>query len=147
MIAIRAAAPSDEREWRRLWGDYNRYYQADIPEGVTEATWGRMLDQRSQLIGRVAEGDRGLAGFSISVIHEGTWTAAPICYLEDLFVDENARGAGVGFALIQDLVDLARKNKWSRLYWHTHRENAAARRLYDRFGEADAFVRYRLFFD
>jgi hypothetical protein len=39
---------------------------------------------------------------------------------------------------------MARQCGWSRLYWHTRAENAAARRLYDSFVEADDFVRYRL---
>ena len=26
-------------------------------------------------------------GFTLSVLHAGTWTTQPICYLEDLFVD------------------------------------------------------------
>ena len=147
-ISVRAVALSDERQWRRLWKDYCCFYEAKISDEVTQRTWERMLDPGSPLFGRIAENaGLGVTGFSIPVLHEGTWTMAPICYLEDLFVDPAARGAGAGRALIQDLVDLAHGKKWSRLYWHTHKENAAARRLYARFAEADGFVRYRLFFD
>lgn len=106
-----------------------------------------MLDPASPLIGRVTERDGSVVGFSISVIHEGTWTTAPICYLEDLFVDPDLRGAGIGSALIKDIIDLGREKKWSRLYWHTRADNTVARRLYDRFVKADDFVRYRLLLD
>jgi GNAT superfamily N-acetyltransferase len=147
-MIVRAVTPSDELQWRRLWADYCRFYAAKISDEITCRTWERILEPNSALLGRMAESaGEGVIGFSISVIHEGTWTGAPVCYLEDLFVASMARGAGVGTALILDLIDLARKNEWSRLYWHTHKDNAAARRLYDRFGEADGFVRYRLFFD
>jgi GNAT superfamily N-acetyltransferase len=81
----------------------------------------------------------------LSVIHPGSWTLQPICYLEDLFVDPQARGRGIGRALIDDLVALARARGWSRLYWHTKASNETARRLYDRYVAADDFVRYRLF--
>jgi GNAT superfamily N-acetyltransferase len=71
--------------------------------------------------------------------------AAPICYLEDLFVDPNYRNRGLGRLLIQDLVDLAKIRGWARLYWHTQAANPA-RRLYSEFAGADDFVRYRLTF-
>ena len=83
-----------------------------------------------------------LAGFSVSVVHESTWTLAPVCYLEDLFVAPKFRSRGIGRLLIQDLVDRAKSNGWSRLYWHTRASNPA-RRLYDEFAKADDFVRYR----
>jgi GNAT superfamily N-acetyltransferase len=67
-----------------------------------------------------------------------------VCYLEDLFVDASARRAGIGRLLLQDLVDLARANRWPQLYWHTRGSNATARRLYDSFAPVDDFVRYLL---
>jgi GNAT superfamily N-acetyltransferase len=89
--------------------------------------------------------DDRVIGFTASVIHEATWSRDPVCYLEDLFVDQSARGKGIGRALIQDLIDLGREHGWSRIYWHTRADNLAARRLYDKFVPADDFVRYRLF--
>ncbi len=83
--------------------------------------------------------------FSICVLHDGTWVVAPICYLEDLFVTPEFRSRGIGRMLIGDIVDRAKAKGWSRLYWHT-RENNPARNLYDEFGSADDFIRYRLTF-
>ena len=84
-------------------------------------------------------------GFSVSVLHDGTWVPNPVCHLEDLFVDPMFRGKGVGRRLIQDLINLAKERNWSSLYWHT-REGNPARCLYDEFAQADDFVRYRLQF-
>ena len=42
---------------------------------------------------------------------------------------------------------LGRDRGWSRLYWHTRASNEAARRLYDKFVNADDFVRYRMILD
>lgn len=145
-MVIRNPVPADEAAWRRLWAGYLAFYETNVPGEVTTETWRRMLDPRSGLIARLADEDGRVRGFSISILHPGTWTTAPICYLEDLFVDPDFRGQGLGKRLIDDLVALARANGWSRLYWHTRASNAAARRLYDRFVEADDFVRYRLFF-
>ena len=146
-LVIRAPAPGDEGAWRRLWSGYCAFYETEVPEPVTAGTWARMLTPESPLFGRIAEWDGEVVGFTISVLHQGSWTLLPICYLEDLFVAPEARGHGIGRALIGDLLLRAKERGWSRLYWHTRAGNEPARRLYDEFAAADDFVRYRLSLD
>ena len=141
-VLIRDPAAADETAWRALWSQYNAFYEVSIQEAVTARTWRRILDPAPALFGRLAIADAEVVGFSVNVIHESTWTLAPVCYLEDLFVAPKFRGQGIGRLLIQDLVDRAKSNGWSRLYWHT-RANNPARGLYDEFAKADDFVRYR----
>jgi GNAT superfamily N-acetyltransferase len=142
-MIIRDPLPEDETAWRRLWSAYNAFYNASVPEVVTQVTWRRILDPRSAIFARLAENHGDIIGFTVNVLHEGTWTAQPICYLEDLFVEPGSRRQGAGRLLIQDLVDRARARRWSRLYWHTRTDNPA-RALYEQFATADNFVRYRL---
>lgn len=142
-ITIRDTLATDEAEWRRLWDAYNAFYETSVAPEITSRTWQRMLDPASTLLGRIALVDDTPVGFSLSVLHEGTWVAGPVCYLEDLFVDPDCRGRGIGRKLMQDLVDRGRALGWSTLYWLT-RENNPARRLYDEFVKADDFVRYRM---
>jgi GNAT superfamily N-acetyltransferase len=142
---VRDPVTSDEGPWRRLWSGYAAFYKSQIPAAVTTATWQRMLDPRSAIFGRLAVVDAVVVGFSVSILHDSTWTTAPICYLEDLFVDPEYRGRGFGRLLIQDLVDRAKSRGWSRLYWHTQAANPA-RHLYDEYVAADDFVRYRVIF-
>ena len=144
-VVIRDPAAADEIAWRELWSGYNAFYEASIPEVVTARTWQRILDPASAIFGRLAVVDDAVAGFSVSLLHEGTWSIAPVCYLEDLFVAPKVRGRGFGRLLIQDLVDRAKSNGWSRLYWHTRADNPA-RRLYDEFANADDFIRYKRIF-
>ena len=145
-MIIRDPTQNDEAAWRRLWSGYNAFYKASVPDQVTDRTWQRILDLASPIFARLAEDDGNVIGFSICVLHEGTWATSPVCYLEDLFVDPDRRGRGAGRLLIQDVVDLARARRWSRLYWHTRADNPA-RRLYDELAKADDFVRYRLLLD
>jgi GNAT superfamily N-acetyltransferase len=145
-IQIRDTAEADENAWRPLWAAYNAFYGVDIPESVTAQTWRRILDPASTVSCRLAVVDDNVAGFAVSVLHDSTWTATPVCYLEDLFVAPAFRGRGLGRLLITDLVDRAKAKGWSRLYWHTRATNPA-RRLYDEFSGADDFVRYRMSFD
>lgn len=142
-VTIRALRAEDYSRWRPLWDGYTRFYGCDLDESVTACTWERALNPRSSLFCRVAEIDGKVIGFALCVLHEGTWSTAPICYLEDLFVDEAARGAGAGQALIDALIAEGKGEGWSKLYWVT-RESNPARKLYDRFGEADDYVRYRI---
>ncbi|MCF3642440.1 GNAT family N-acetyltransferase, partial [Rhizobium sp. TRM95111] len=93
---------------------------------------------------RVAVDEGGMAGFAVHHHHDSTWVMTPDCYLEDLFLAERARGRGIGRALIDDLVAICRVRGWSRLYWHTNRDNARARKLYDSYAQEDGHVRYRL---
>jgi GNAT superfamily N-acetyltransferase len=143
---IRDPAPADENQWRVLWAQYNAFYEVNIAEAITARTWQRILDPASPMFGRLAVADGDVVGFSISVTHDSTWTLASVCYLEDLFVAPNWRGRDFGRALIQDVLDRAKAQGWSRLYWHTRAGNPA-RRLYDEFAAADDFVRYRCALD
>lgn len=141
-LTIRSALPSDEAAWRRLWHGYCDFYRAQVADEVTSRTWKRILDPDSGVMCVVAELDGNVYGFANCVVHENTWETQPICYLEDLYVDPSARRHGIGRALIEWLRNSMRAEGWARLYWHTREDNATARRLYDRFAEADDFVRY-----
>lgn len=143
-IDIRDARVDDEEGWRRLWADYLAFYKVTLSEDVTNHTWARILDPDSRVTIRVALTDGELAGFAIHHHHDSTWVRTPDCYLEDLYVDEHFRGRGMGRALIDDLIEIGKSRGWSRLYWHTNRDNERARKLYDSYAHEDGHVRYRI---
>jgi GNAT superfamily N-acetyltransferase len=139
---IRAALPADESAWRELWQGYLDFYRVPLAEEVTQRTWKRILDPDSAVMCIVAEVEGRVYGFAHCVVHENTWETQAICYLEDLFVTPAARGRGLGAALLEWLRNAMRAEGWARLYWMTRSDNTQARRLYDRFTQADDFVRY-----
>jgi GNAT superfamily N-acetyltransferase len=144
-IEVRGLREGDRAAWEQLWQGYLAFYATTLVPETTEATWRRLHDPASPMFGRVAvDADGQLLGFAHALPHEGTWTTAPQCYLEDLFVAPAARGAGAGRALIDGLLALCRERGWSRLYWHTQAGNASARRLYDDYARADDMIRYRV---
>jgi len=145
-VTIRDARPEDEARWRELWAGYLAFYEVTVDPDITNATWRRVFDPASAIFMRVAEVDGKVMGFTLCLTHEGTWIHGKDCYLEDLFVDPAARGKGVGRALMDDLVSLCRKNRWSRLYWHTSEQNKTARALYDSYVKSDGHIRYRINF-
>ncbi|WP_395540029.1 GNAT family N-acetyltransferase [Neotabrizicola sp. sgz301269] len=141
---IRWIAAGDKPAFLGLWRHYLDFYDVTLTPDVTEATWQRLLDPASALGGRVALREGRLAAFALHVNHASTWVTGDDCYLEDLFVDPALRGSGLGRALIDDLIALARARGWQRLYWHTAQDNARARRLYDSYVLSDDHIRYRI---
>src|SRR3546814_17797350 len=76
-----------------------------------------------------------LVGFTHYLVHRNTNMIEPVCYLEDLFTAEAARGTGVGRALIESVCAEARAAGLRRVYWITHATNKTAQRLYDQVAE------------
>jgi hypothetical protein len=68
-LVIRDPKPEDEAAWRRLWAGYVTFYKAEISEAVTAATWQRLFMPGSRMIGRIAEWDGAVSGFTVSVVH------------------------------------------------------------------------------
>lgn len=144
MTAIRDATPADEAAWRGLWAAFLAFYDMELPAGVTDRTWARLMDPAHPMSLRLALQEGAAAGFSLWQIHDSSWVAAGDLYLEDLFVAPHLRGLGIGRALIADLVDIGRARGCSRLYWLTEATNTQARKLYDSFTPDDGHVRYRM---
>lgn len=143
-MIIRWADAKDETAWRQLWAGFLDYYEMSLAPEITDFTWKRLMDPASPLKVRLACEGAAVLGFAIHQHHPSTWVMGEDCYLEDLFVSADARGKGVGRALLQDLADHARTQGWKRLYWNTDASNETARRLYDSFTPDDGHVRYRM---
>lgn len=89
----------------------------------------------------VTDNDR-LTGIVHYMFHRSCWTEGPYCYLQDLFVTEDARGQGLGRALIEAVADAAKQHNASQVYWLTQHFNKQARHLYDQVADVTPFVKY-----
>jgi GNAT superfamily N-acetyltransferase len=104
------------------------------------------------LLGSV-DADSPPAGVAQVRFRFGVWWAAEDCLLEDLFVREDARGSGLGRALAEAVIDLARTRGCRRVELDANEDNAAALALYDslgfdaqddRYGGRNLFMRLHL---
>jgi GNAT superfamily N-acetyltransferase len=145
-ILVRAVRRADYEQWLPLWQGYNAFYgrrdETALPPAVTAATWGRFFDAYEPVWALVAEEDGRLLGLVHYLFHRVTNRVEPVCYLEDLFTAEAARGRGVGRALIEAVYERAKAAGVTRVYWQTQETNATARRLYDRVAERSGFIVY-----
>lgn len=142
-IKIYPVSADDREDWEQLWLGYQEFYGADLRSG-TEAIWKRLLSPpRDGPFCLVAETEDGkLCGLAHYLYHTTTWSAGPRCYLNDLFTDVNARGRGVGRALIEAVYVAADERDAGQVYWHTQEFNEKARILYDKVAKVTPFIKY-----
>jgi GNAT superfamily N-acetyltransferase len=106
-------------------------------------TWRRFFDGLEPVHALVAEEGEALIGFAHYLFHRSTAQLGCVCYLQDMFTVEAARGRGVGRAFIEAVCTRAKATGASRVYWNTQENNTTARALYDKVAILSGFVQYR----
>lgn len=146
-LLIRPVVCEDYAQWLPLWDGYNAFYGRSGPTAlapdITAMTWSRFFDAYEPVHALVAESEGELLGLTHYLLHRTTTAIPPLCYLNDLFTSEKARGKGVGRALIEAVYEKARAVGSPRVYWQTHETNSTARELYDKVAELSGFIVYR----
>lgn len=139
-ITIGALQVSDYAAWQRLGEGYNSFYERKLPQETYERTWQRLMNGDG-VYAFAARIDGRLLGITHYLFQPSVWSA-DVCYLQDLFVDESARGNGLAQALIEQVAQVAKARGTPKLYWLTHTTNTRARGLYDRVANHHGFIRY-----
>ena len=149
-LTIRPVARHDYDQWLPLWDGYNAFYGRSgataLAPDITRMTWARFFDAYEPVHALVAESGDRLLGLVHYLFHRSTTAIAPVCYLQDLFTDKDARGKGVGGALISEVYERAWQAGASRVYWQTHETNLTAQSVYDKVAERSGFIVYRKIF-
>ncbi|MCO5129360.1 MAG: GNAT family N-acetyltransferase [Xanthobacteraceae bacterium] len=142
-VVVRPVGEGERAAWQPLWSGYLTFYKTSVPAATSDVTWRRLHDpaEPMHLLGAYVDGK--LTGIVHYIFHRSTWTPGNYCYLQDLFVDDGARGLGLGRALIEAVYDKARAAGASRVHWLTHDTNAQARILYDQVADRPGFIQYR----
>jgi GNAT superfamily N-acetyltransferase len=142
-LVVRQVRRSDRQQWDVLWRGYNEFYERRVAKSISDTTWSRLFDASEPVYALVASQEGRLVGVVHYLFHRSTSLIGPTCYLQDLFTTKEARGKGVGRALIEAVYARARRRGAARVYWHTHRTNRTAMRLYDKVAVNSGFVVYR----
>jgi GNAT superfamily N-acetyltransferase len=146
-LLIRSVTRRDYEQWLPLWDGYNAFYgrsgaTALAPE-ITKMTWARFFNSYEPVHALVAERGGQLLGLAHYLYHRSTTAMELVCYLQDLFTSEDARGKGVGRALINGVYEQAARTSSPRVYWQTHETNLTAQELYNKVAERSGFIVYR----
>ncbi len=82
----------------------------------------------------IAEHDGRPAGFAFYFFNYSTWKGRPGIYLEDLFVEPELRGLGIGKALLKRVAAIAIEKGCQRLQWQVLDWNTPAIDFYEAMG-------------
>jgi GNAT superfamily N-acetyltransferase len=117
-MQIRFATPDDVPIITQLVHELAHYERSadQVVATDNEITLALFADQ-PHVYCHVAEVDREVVGFALWFLNFSTWLGTPGIYLEDLYVREQARGAGVGTALMKELARLCVERGYSRFQW------------------------------
>ncbi|WP_372653740.1 GNAT family N-acetyltransferase [Alcanivorax borkumensis] len=146
-VTLRQAGREDVGDLLRLIRDLARYEQAEEQVTTDEAQLAATLfSDDATAHAMVAEQGGRIVGLAIYFFNYSTWQGRNGLYLEDLFVEPQARGAGVGKALLAKLAALAVDSDCGRFEWSVLDWNTPAMEFYQSLGaQAQAeWVRYRL---
>ncbi len=135
-MGVRRAVPEDSAALAPLLAAYRVFYEQPDDRELAEA-YVRARLSRGESVILIAETEAdGPVGFTQLFPTFSSVAAAPVWILEDLFVVETVRGAGVGRALMERAEVEARAAGVSELHLATARDNDRAQRLYRAQGYA-----------
>lgn len=144
---IREATPADVGRIRELVADLARYEKAEDQVKATEDQLrDALFDPRPAAYALVAEVDGRVVGFALYFLNFSTWEGTHGIYLEDLFVDPDHRGTGLGKALLTRLAAIAHERGYARVEWWVLDWNEPSIDFYRRLGAVpmDEWTVFRL---
>lgn len=130
-LAVRRAELADAETIGRLLHDCNTEFDEPTPGPR------RLADRVRQLLG---EGEITVLlgapadGYAVLRFRPGIWTQALECYLAELYVVPARRGQGLGRALMEAAIELARREGADYMDLGTGEDDVAARGLYESLG-------------
>ncbi len=145
-IQIAPISAEEFEELLPLIAAYQRFYEVEeIDEARNRSFFRRFLapSEDGLLLGARDEGR--LVGYACLYWHFSSTRAVETVLMNDLFVSEEARGKGVGRALIEAAAEVARERGAPSVEWSTAPDNHTAQRLYDATGaERSQWLTYEL---
>jgi GNAT superfamily N-acetyltransferase len=145
-----AVGPVHEEEFETLLpliAAYQRFYEVEeIDDDRNRAFFRRFLapSDDGELLAARDEGGV-ILGYACLYWHFSSLAAVETVLMNDLFVSPEARGRGIGRALIEASREVARARGAAWLEWATAPDNHTAQRLYDSLPtEKSTWLEYEL---
>jgi len=132
---IRIATPADVPQILSFIRALAAYERA--PDAVTATEAGLMRDgfgPNPFYSCLMAEHDGQPAGFALYFFNYSTWMGRPGLYLEDIYVQPEFRGLGIGKTLLQRVAAIAVEKNCLRLQWEVLDWNTPAIEFYRTMG-------------
>jgi GNAT superfamily N-acetyltransferase len=145
-VVIRKGRQDDSGQFVSLLVALAKFEKLDPPSKEGRKRLIEDVFKRNRIDLFVASEGKKLVGYALYFYTYSSFLAKPTLYLEDLFVLEEYRKGGVGYALFRRCVDEAIRMKCGRMEWSVLAWNEKALKFYERLGAkrlSDWYV-YRL---
>ncbi|MDB5467191.1 MAG: acetyltransferase, family [Phenylobacterium sp.] len=134
-LTVRVASPADAPLILQFIRDLAEYERLLHEVEATEADVRRdLFGENPRAFCDIAEHDGEPVGFALWFYNYSTFQGRAGIYLEDLFVEPGARGAGAGKALLRRLAQRCVEADLGRLEWAVLNWNAPSIAFYDSLG-------------
>ena len=131
-LAVRRGGAADAEAIGRLLHDFNSEFDEPTPGPRRLAERVRGLLEEEELT--VLLGGGGPDGIAVLRFRPAIWSDALECYLAELYVVPDRRGRGLGRALMEAAIELARQKGADHMDLGTSEDDVAARALYESLG-------------
>jgi ribosomal protein S18 acetylase RimI-like enzyme len=131
-LAVRRGEVADAEAIGRLLHDFNAEFDERTPGAPALAERVRKLLAEGEIT--VLLGGAGPDGIAVLRFRPSIWTPALESYLAELYVVPDRRGQGLGRALMEAAIELARGMGADYMELGTSEEDVAARGLYESLG-------------
>jgi ribosomal protein S18 acetylase RimI-like enzyme len=129
---VRLGEVADAESIGQLLHDFNREFDDPTPSPPALAQRVRQLLVQGEItVLLVGAGPDGLA---VLRFRPAIWSEALECYLAELYVVPNRRGQGLGRALLESAIEVARRKGADYMDLGTSEDDTAARALYESLG-------------
>lgn len=134
-FVLRPAEPRDCAELDRLIRELAVYEKLEEQKvGTPEALHAALFGERPACEAIIAERHGRAVGFALFFTTFSTFLARPGIYLEDVFVEPEHRGAGIGRAILRRLAALVVERGCGRFEWRVLDWNEPSIRFYESLG-------------
>ena len=131
-LTVRRAALADAETIGRLLDAFNREFGEPTPGRDAVADRARTLLAAGEMAALL--GGAGPEGVVVLRFRPALWTEGRDCYVEELYVEPGRRRHGLGRALMEAAIDLARREGADEMHLGTSEDDVAARGLYESLG-------------
>jgi GNAT superfamily N-acetyltransferase len=130
--SVRRAGPEDAETIGRLLHDFNSEFGDFTPGPEFLGRRIRALLESGAIT--VVLGGEGPDGLALMRFRPSLWSESLDCYLEELYVVPDRRGQGLGRAIMEAAMDVARQEGAGHMDLGTAETDTTARALYEKLG-------------
>jgi ribosomal protein S18 acetylase RimI-like enzyme len=130
------AGEEDAEAVSELIAAFRDWWGKDQPslDRIRETTGVLLRDDATEFLLAAPEREARPAGVCQLRYRLSVWTGTDDCWLEDLYVDDGARGIGLGRALVTAAADRAAARGCRRMELDVNEQNTAALAFYEQMG-------------